>query len=510
MITAARRPAAALVLLACTLLAAALVGLPTPTAHAAPVEACNTPTKADTSFCLGHDLAVTKAGTTTGTTTTQDAVDIGVEFGNTSTGYRDEAANPRWASKLRFSLPMPDALDPMLARSSQLPDGLLIAGSATACARGGNNDFAGCTAGRGTGVVRDDNVLGCNGVCTVTFGIQRIVNETADLGTAWAKFEVTLDLCIDTGRLLGRWQCDANRNLTQTVTVAKPASGQPMVFELRAPKPTDTAAAIGFHTLALDLDGQSAALASGAAADRTYTILSLPRTCGRFPAPATATAVNNTTATVTKTIAVNGCAQFQEISATSRVVYGNTATISGKMVEYKADGGHVYMVGEEILLRACPTTAVVPCGATPLRTYTNQISRFSFSVKPSRNTRYFIQFGGYDEPPVLIKPNWTARIVNVAPKVTRSVSRSTLASGTSLTISGSVAPKHAGQVVNIQKLTDGVWRAIAKATLSSTSTYSRALTLSGRSGTSVRLRVALPAHSDHVLGYSPSVTITFR
>ena len=189
------------------------------------------------------------------------------------------------------------------------------------------------------------------------------------------------------------------------------------------------------------------------------------------------------------------------------MTHGGTATISGKLYEYNTG---VPMLGETLTLRACRTDAVEPCAAAPVSTVVQApIGRYSFTVKPSKNTQYFVEYAGYTDDPVFLPGSYVAKRIDVAPKVTRSVSRSTMPSGGTVTVTGSVAPNHAGSLVRIQRLIAGVWTTRWRATLTARSSYTKSLTLKGARGSSTRLRVVLPAHSDHVTGTSPAVTIRF-
>ncbi len=96
--------------------------------------------------------------------------------------------------------------------------------------------------------------------------------------------------------------------------------------------------------------------------------------------------------------------------------------------------------------------------------------------------------------------------IKVAPKVTLALSHTT--SGTRLTeiFSGSVAPRHAGSRVVIQKAVSAGWRTVASGRLNGSSRYRVTWTLPYRTAT-YKLRAAIPAHADHAEGASSTATL---
>jgi hypothetical protein len=494
-----RRPAAAAVLLVGTLLS-----FPGPSSAAA-TETCAPTPKTAASICLTYDFQAFKFGTTTPTRNTQEPVDVGVSFQNTSTGYRDEAGQPRWLTRLSANLVSRADMNPLITGSAQLPDGLLVSGSAAPCAPGSGHSFTACTAGRGTGFALGNGNLACPDVCDMTFGIQKIVNERDGLGSHLGQFKVTLDVCLKKTVLsLPVWSCDQTKGLTQTVTIDRATPGQP-TFNLTMPA-TALTQRTTIDQAFLFIRGLSDQLVTGPA-DKIYTVAKLPMRCGFGDVSGSARSVGGTQVTVSKQFEVRNCAQLDATASRSRVTHGGTATVSGKLYEYNTG---IPMISETLQLRACSTDAVEPCSATPVTTVVQPpTGRYSFTVKPSRNTRYFVQYAGYSDDPVFFPGSWVAKRIDVAPKVTRTVSRTTMPSGGTLKISGSVAPRHDGKVVNIQRLSAGVWKTISRATLTSRSTYAKSLVLRGSRRSTAQLRVVLPAHSDHVIGISPTVAIRF-
>jgi len=98
--------------------------------------------------------------------------------------------------------------------------------------------------------------------------------------------------------------------------------------------------------------------------------------------------------------------------------------------------------------------------------------------------------------------------VNVRPRVTAAFTRTSIKRGTYTHLSGTVAPSHRGQTVSLMWRSPTGWRAVAKATLSSTSAYR--FTLKGSSRGTRAYQVVKPADSDHAASWSPIQVITIR
>jgi hypothetical protein len=75
-----------------------------------------------------------------------------------------------------------------------------------------------------------------------------------------------------------------------------------------------------------------------------------------------------------------------------------------------------------------------------------------------------------------------------------------------VTVTGSVAPSHAGKSVVLQAYYSGAWHTVKSATLSSSSTYS--VSYKPTSKGSKIFRVFRSADTDHLAGASPNLTLT--
>jgi len=494
---------------AVVLLVAGLLGLPAQSASAAPVEACAPTPKTATSLCLSYDFTATKAGTTTPTKNTQEPVDVRLAFENTSTDFK--TTQGRWLTSVSANLLGSADSNGVIAPSASLPDGLLLAGSSAACGTDQGN-FAACIAGSGTGyAVVPDNPLGC-AVCDLTFGIQRIENERDSLGIQVSRLKITLNVCVNKQTILSlpRWDCTSGKGLTQVVSLGQ--VGQPLPFTLKAPTVASTSrTTIG--SASVFLQGRSNQLATGGTTPTMFETAKLPMKCGPSSASGSARAVSGATAVVPRSMEIVQCAQLTVGQPGSRrVVFGLTTTISGKLEFYDRDpSGNIAgpIQGAPIVLRACPATAVLKCANETDVVLTNFAGIFTFTVAPRKNTRYFVEYEGFEDDPIVLLGSYYSRNVNVAPKITRTPDRTRIRSGQRVRLTGKVYPNHAGQLVSIQRLTGGVWKRVARTTLTNRSTYSRSLILKGARGSTARLRVILPAHSDHLLGSSPSVRIRF-
>lgn len=474
--------------LAALLLSLAVALAPGLVAVAAPVEACNPSPKTVSSLCLTSDVHIRKAGTTTPTTQSLAPVDVQVSFDNTSDdSYLAEPGQPRWLQSVQATLLSSSTVRPQIARSSALPDGLLFGGTAAGCGAGADLSYSGCTAGHG--VAYAYSALGgffCAPTpCKASFGIQRIQNIAGT--THYLEAKATLDMCVDTDG--GAFNCGLTQTIEASVTLDPPASG-PLV--LNVPVPTvQNVNRVTIDSAVLRLKGQSNQKADGTSVP-LQTMIRLPQQCGPVSAAAKATAVNGSTVTANRSVTVTGCTTLTANLSATQLTYGASGTLSGRLT----DGG-VAKANRTIRLRACPFG-----GACASRSTTTAADgSYSFAITPVRHTTYTVSDPDSYRSQV--------RTIKVAPKVTRAVSATTITSGGTVRISGSVAPSHAGRSVVVQRLVNGSWQGIASATLTSTSTYARTLTLSGAKGTKATVRVVIAAHDDHVAGISPLVQVTF-
>jgi hypothetical protein len=98
--------------------------------------------------------------------------------------------------------------------------------------------------------------------------------------------------------------------------------------------------------------------------------------------------------------------------------------------------------------------------------------------------------------------------VSVRPTVSARPRAGTVAAGTTITVTGTVAPNHRGQRVYLQRLVNGSWKGAATATLTSASAYTLRARAPARG--SLRYRVVKRADADHTGATSPTLTVTVR
>jgi len=488
-VTRLRAPSLAL------LLTIGLLALPG-AATAAPVEACNPDPKVASSLCVTYDLAVTKPGTAEPEGRTQRPVDLAISFANTSTGHDTNTA--KWLRSLTVNLLSGAAGQaPVIIGSAQLPDGLLIAGSAGSCGSGG--DFSACTAGHGVAYVKYA-AIGCGAVpCTATFGIQRIYNNKTNLGSHFLQFTAVVTACV---QALGSQCFPSAQQFSQTFTIDKSAATGASAFTIAIDKGTLPVDDLTLDSGNIALTGSSNQTTSGPA-DKTYTWFRLPARCGTVNASATGHS-STSAVTVNKTFPITGCAQLTPAWSRTTLLYGGSSAITGTLIDFDTQ---IPMAGRTIKLKACPVGKA--CASTSK--LTSATGAFAFTVKPSRNTAYTVSFAGSGTPDTDAWVPGTAytKTVKVKPIVSIRASATTIKSGGSVRLTGSVQPLHAGQTVLIQRKVAGVWKKISTASLTAKSFYSKSIVLKGAKGSRALLRVVLPAHADHLIGTSKTVAITF-
>jgi hypothetical protein len=100
--------------------------------------------------------------------------------------------------------------------------------------------------------------------------------------------------------------------------------------------------------------------------------------------------------------------------------------------------------------------------------------------------------------------------IQVAPRVTMTLSHLKASTRLSEILSGSVSPNHKGKKVLVQKrVTKTAWKTVASGRLDARSRYKVTWYLPFKTAT-YSLRVILPAHSDHAQGTSPTGTLRVK
>ncbi|HEX2770917.1 MAG TPA: FG-GAP-like repeat-containing protein, partial [Micromonosporaceae bacterium] len=181
-------------------------------------------------------------------------------------------------------------------------------------------------------------------------------------------------------------------------------------------------------------------------------------------------------------------------SSTTALTYGGAVSVTGRLTQ--ADTGAAIAGAPVQLYWRRKGSTSWSLLATPTTSSTGYLS---FSHKPPWSVDYHWVYRGSTAYTGDASP-W--RAVGVRTAVTAALSRTSFPLGGSVVLSGTVAPGHAGSTVYLQRLVNGAWSTATSQRLSSTSSYSFAIKPSAR-GT-YTYRVYMPAHTDHLAGYSPN------
>lgn len=185
-----------------------------------------------------------------------------------------------------------------------------------------------------------------------------------------------------------------------------------------------------------------------------------------------------------------------------KIIAGSSVTVSGKLLHTGTAAG---VPGQPVEVWRRPLS---PAGAawTKIGTVlTSSTGSYSHVSKPVVNSEYQARYLGSAD--YLAAPNSSAPNVLVAPKITATLSKTTMPLGSTSYLSGAVSPSHAGKTVRLQRYYSGAWRSVSgqSKVLSSTSKY-RFSIKPGSRGT-FKYRVVLAAHADHTTGVSPTKTL---
>ncbi|MDQ1662935.1 MAG: hypothetical protein QOJ68_2915, partial [Blastococcus sp.] len=130
---------------------------------------------------------------------------------------------------------------------------------------------------------------------------------------------------------------------------------------------------------------------------------------------------------------------------------------------------------------------------------TSTTGAFSAAVKPSVNTHYragYAGAGGMGGAYSAVRP------IAVLPTISIQANRTSLGLGGTVTFATTVAPRHPGGSVLLQRWTGSSWATVAMRTLSSVSTASATVRPPSRGVNTYRWMT--PADAAHAVGYSAS------
>ncbi len=181
-----------------------------------------------------------------------------------------------------------------------------------------------------------------------------------------------------------------------------------------------------------------------------------------------------------------------------QVVYGNSATVSGELRDVTTDEA---IGGAEVVLQSrAPGTTTWTDGDTAT---TDADGNYTYTVTPERNTQYRVVFIG-DATHASTRSN--AVRIDVATRVTLTISDQTVKKGTTVLFTGLVSPDHRGQTVQVQRQrANHTWETMKVATLNNDSIYTFRWK-ADKKGMAL-WRVVKPADSDHVKGVSRQASV---
>jgi hypothetical protein len=198
-----------------------------------------------------------------------------------------------------------------------------------------------------------------------------------------------------------------------------------------------------------------------------------------------------------RAVTIQGPARQKIAITPTTITYGSSASVTGALTD--VDG--VPLAGATTRLQSRSPGAATWTTVSTLTT--SSTGTVSASVKPSANREYRLIS---DATSAYAAASSATVLVQVRQKVTAALNDSSITLGQSVTITGSVAPNHAGQTVILQRYSSGTWQTVKSATLTSTSTYSFSYK-PGSAGTRT-LRVYRPADAGHASGTSPTMKLT--
>lgn len=259
-----------------------------------------------TPFCVTLGYGVTDAlAPGTPTSTAAQPVDLSLVVDDTSSdkSYGVDTG-PRWLESLQVVLgeAAPGALLPVLTPSSELPDGLLVAGdsgSSGTCYAGASGTFDGgqCQAGWGSALLYltfPAPFGGYDDVYPATFGIVSVANQASGTGVDYLG---TIRYHVSGLPLISSLDGESS------VTLTGQATGAPRLDAVVA---WSQPVVVSGYTIDVDASLDAITLNLHGSVDG-HTVLTLPRRCGTMHAAAAATSRAGTTLTAPFTLGITGC-----------------------------------------------------------------------------------------------------------------------------------------------------------------------------------------------------------
>ena len=179
------------------------------------------------------------------------------------------------------------------------------------------------------------------------------------------------------------------------------------------------------------------------------------------------------------------------------VVYGKSVTVTGYLKRVDTGAG---VTGRNVQLLACAPGTLTCSVAKTTATTTGGKVTFSYLPRLHRDLRLrFVASSPY------FATQTAAKRVKVKAYLTSAISKTSMPLGSTVTVSGRVAPAHAGRRVYLQRLTSTGWKSGPYYTLGSTGVASFAVKPTARGTYSYRLYFA--GDTDHLANYSPARSV---
>ena len=174
----------------------------------------------------------------------------------------------------------------------------------------------------------------------------------------------------------------------------------------------------------------------------------------------------------------------QPPTALQLVTYGNSVTVAG----YSQLGGSLPGRDTAVQLRKVVSGGTAPGGSDT----TDAQGYYEVVLKPRANAVWTAVLGdaATEQRKILVAPKVTLTLSHLKPSGTRLVE----------VFTGSVAPRHAGTRVLVQKASGSKWRTVASGKLDRRSRYRVAWRCS--TNRHVQVATVVPRHSDHAQGAS--------
>jgi hypothetical protein len=351
----------------------------TPAAATTLTSGCST---TDTAFCISYAQEANNLGASTPNREAATPFDLTVALNNTTVNRR--ANQPQWLSAIDVDILGTANGGLSVTPSKNLPDGLLVAGTAGGC--GGSGDFSSCTAGAGTALIKVTGSGGADGVYDATFGVQRIRNvNPPTVPGAVSQFNVDLTICVATP--LGA--CSVAQNTTAVVAISAAGAGS---GRLTLPATTSFAFSVGgsngtadasLDTIRVSLPGVVNIKATNGDVTQ-YVVLYLPSTCGTASGTGRATARNGAQAVVPVGFTLVSCPTVTALTATGTAPFVAKLSAAGAAAAGRTIGYWIWTFGDgKSATTTTPTVSHTYTSAAP-RTVSVKARDYNGAFSPLR------------------------------------------------------------------------------------------------------------------------------